>query len=78
MLKYHNVPTVNESRDHHFSKTSLVVCGERESFGKRRGENEIERKRDIVGMKTDLNTTLFIDRILIAYYLLYLFIFIIL
>ena len=45
MLKFHCDPIVNESEIVIFYGIGLVVCGKREGFGRKRRENEIERKR---------------------------------
>jgi len=64
-------------RDYHFFETCLMIYGKKKDFGRRKMENEIERKRWRVSENSN-KIPLFIDRVLIAYYLLYLFIFIIL
>ena len=45
MLKFHDDPTVNESEIIIFLRQVWWYAGKREGFGRRRRENEIERKR---------------------------------
>ena len=45
VLKFHDDPTVNEFKIVIFLRQVLWYAGKREGFGRRRGENEIGRKK---------------------------------
>ena len=45
MLKFHDDPTVNESKIVIYSETGLVVCGKKRGFWEEKGKNENEGKR---------------------------------
>jgi len=76
VLKFHNDPTENESKIIIFLIQVWWYAEKWEDFGRRRRENEIERKRRRREYRQSENCPkmpLFIDRVLIIYYLLYLF-----
>ena len=54
MFKFHDDPMVNEFKIVVFLRQVWWHEGKREDFGRRRIENEIETKRSIVSLKTDL------------------------